>query len=84
MASLLARQGAMWSTAMFPTLRMKKKNLCTEAHIAHGYFIILSHLKYLLYKPNKYLFTETEQIKSTGKSFLLYVFPLLFFGLESE
>lgn len=43
-------------------------SLSTEAHIAHGYLKILSQLKSNLFsKPIKYLYTQTEQIKSTDK-----------------
>lgn len=54
-------------------LNEKNPKHSTKAHIAHGYFIILSQLKYLLYKANRYLYTETEQSKSTDKSRLLNV-----------
>ncbi len=78
----------MWSTAVFfKHFEWKKKSLSTEAHIAHGYFMILSQLKYLLYKPNTYLYAETEQTKYTDKSCLLnvfYLFPQPFLLVWSE
>lgn len=61
-------------------------SLCTKAHIAHGYFIILSQFKYLLYKSNIYISTQKQSKLNPQTCYIYSIFSLIlsFLFLEGE